>query len=651
MMSTLRSCSGLRQSGKRRKIQALVWVLLWLCVLRGTAGECPKVCECKWRDGKETVTCIGTDFTNIPRQLDPSTQVLDLQHSNLQVLPRDAFADSDLVNLQKLWLNHCKITHLERGAFNMLDNLVDLDMSKNLLRVVPTAALIDIPGLRELSLAHNDLSTIPADAFAPIPDLVTLDLSNNRIRSINPKAFRCLATLEVLKLSGNLLVYLMQDLLVPLKALHGLNLNNNPWTCDCRLRPMRQWMLDHKITSVTAPTCGKPKRVSGTSWKFLELDEFVCEPHVSAVTEYLEADEDDSVSLVCRVDADVEVSVSWLFREKPLGTQRKSSRYRLEKQMIANQSAVISNLTIMRAEPRDQGTYTCVAENKAGRSEAHLTLQVEREETEGSLVYVDKKYMTGSLLSGLGVLVTILLLVSCIVHRRQRVRRFRRQEEDREMRGVNATCAMQHQTQAATANATTIPAPVTQRPSATQQRKPSDYLIIPSGESDAPPLHPLQRDHAWLQPEAVNGGYTRSGYLENGRYDNSSLERYREDVLEDMRGHQRSPSTISYVELPSTELPRRHSTLTDKESLMNLEFETDILRRECSPTGSVVSVVSNGQLEDLLGLPYPAPRREARQSLHPQDINNIARKHRPYVYDDRRQRDRMPYDPSSLNAR
>uniref|UniRef100_A0A0P4WPQ2 Ig-like domain-containing protein n=1 Tax=Scylla olivacea TaxID=85551 RepID=A0A0P4WPQ2_SCYOL len=625
MMSTLRSCSGLRQSGKRRKIQALVWVLLWLCVLRGAAGECPKVCECKWRDGKETVTCIGAQFIDIPRQLDPSTQVLDLQHNNLQVLPRDAFVDTGLVNLQKLWLNHCEIKHLERGAFNMLDNLVDLDLSKNLLRVVPTAALIDIPGLRELSLAHNDLATIPADAFAPSPDLVTLDLSNNRIRSINPKAFRCLATLEVLKLSGNLLVYLMQDLLVPLKALHGLNLNNNPWTCDCRLRPMRQWMLDHKITSVTAPTCARPKRVSGTSWDFLELDEFVCEPHVSAVTEHLEANEDESVSLVCRVDADVEVSVSWLFRQQPLGTPRKSTRYRLEKQMIADQSAVMSNLTIMRAEPRDQGTYTCVAENKAGRSEANLTLQVEREETEGSLVYVDKKYMTGSLLSGLGVLVTILLLVSCIVHRRQRVRRFRRQEEDREMRGVNATCTIP-QTQPVTANATTIPAPVAQRPSATHQRKPSDYLIIPSGESDAPPLHPLQRDHAWLQPEAVNGGYTRSGYLENGRYDNSSLERYREDVLEDMRGHQRSPSTISYVELPSTELPRRHSALTDKESLMNLEFETDILRRECSPTGSVVSVVSNGQLEDLLGLPYPAPRREARQSLHPQDINNIARK-------------------------
>lgn len=598
-------------------------MLLWLCVLCGAAGECPKVCECKWKDGKETVTCIAAEFIDIPRQLDPSTQVLDLQHNNLQVLPRDAFVDTGLVNLQKLWLSHCKIKHLDRGAFNMLDNLVDLDLSHNLLRVVPTAALIDIPGLRELSLANNELAAIPADAFAPTADLVSLDLSSNRIRSINPNAFRCLATLEILKLSSNLLVYLMKDLLVPLKALHGLNLNDNPWTCDCRLRPMRQWMLDHKINSVTAPSCARPKRVSGVSWEFLELDEFVCEPHVSAVTDQIEADTDDKASLVCRVDSDVEVSVSWLFRQEPLQPLRKSTRYRILKHLGADQSYVMSNLTIKRVQPRDQGTYTCVAENKAGRSEANLTLQVAREETEVSLVYMDKKYMTGSLLSGLGVLVTILLLVSCIVHRRQRLRRFRRQEEDREMRSVNATCAV---AASATANATTTPAPVTPRPPATHQRKPSDYLVIPSGESDAPPLHPMQRDQAWLQPEAVNGGYTRSGYLENGRYDISSLERYREDVLEDMRGHQRSPSTISYVELPSTELPRRHSALTDKESLMNLEFETDILRRECSPTGSVVSVVSNGQLEDLLGLPYPAPRRDNIQSLHPPDINNIARK-------------------------
>ena len=601
----------------------MVWVLLWLCVLRGAAGECPKVCECKWKDGKETVTCIGAEFIDIPRQLDPSTQVLDLKHNNLQLLPRDAFVDTGLDHLQKLWLSHCKIKHLERGAFNMLNNLVELDLSYNLLRVVPTAALIDLPGLRELRLANNDLATIPADAFAPNPDLATLDLTGNRIRSINPKAFRCLSTLKILKLSSNLLVYLMQDLLVPLKSLQHLTLNNNPWTCDCRLRPMRQWMLDNKIASVTAPTCARPKRVSGTSWQRLELDEFVCAPHVSAVTEQVEADTDDTVSLICRVDSDVEVSVSWLFQLNPLEPSRKSSRYRIQKHLVADQSSVMSNLTIFKVKPRDEGTYTCIAENKAGRSEANLTLEVEREETEGSLVFMDRTYMTGSLLSGLGVLVTILLLVSCIVHRRQRVRRFRRQEEDREMRDANATCAIPA---AATANANTIPAPVAQRQPSTHQRKPSDYLVIPSGEADAPPLHPMQRDQVWLQPEAVNGGYARSSYMDNGRYDVSSLERYREDVLEDMRGHQRSPSTISYVELPSTELPRRHSNLTDKESLMNLEFETDILRRECSPTGSVVSVVSNGQFEDLLRLPYPTPRRDARQSLHPQDINNIARK-------------------------
>lgn len=624
-MSTLRSCSGPRQSGKRRKIQALVWVLLCACVLRGVAGECPKVCECKWKDGKETVTCIGADFVDIPRQLDPSTQVLDLQHNDLHMLPRDAFVDTGLVNLQKLWLSHCKLKHMERGSFNMLDNLIDLDLSHNLLRVVPTASLLDIPGLRELSLANNDLATIPADAFAPTPDLVHLDLSSNRIRSINPKAFRCLATLEILKLSSNLLVYLMQDLLVPLNALHGLNLNDNPWTCDCRLRPMRQWMLDHKITSLSPPTCARPKRLNGASWELLELDEFVCEPHIFPETPKVEADADDSASLVCRATSDVEVSITWLFKQQPLEPLRKSRRYRIIKHLVANQSAIMSNLTIRRVEPRDQGTYTCVAENKAGRSEANLTLDVARDEVEESFsTYMDKKYMTGSLLSGLGVLVTILLLVSCIVHRRQRLRRFRRQEEDREMRGVNA-CAIPP---AATTNATApAPAPVAPRPPATQQRKPSDYLVIPSGgEPDAPPLIPLQRDDAWLQPEAINGGYTRSAYLENGRYDNSSLERYREDIMDDMRGHQRSPSTISYVELPSTELPRRQSTLTDKESLMNLEFETDILRRECSPTGSLVSVVSNGHLEDLLGLPYPAPRRETAKAFHHPDVNNIARK-------------------------
>ncbi|XP_069158748.1 uncharacterized protein [Procambarus clarkii] len=642
MMSILQSYSGLRQSGRTLKIQALVWVCLGVWVASGAGGECPKVCECKWKDGKETVACIGAEFIDIPRNLDPSTQVLDLKHNNLQILPRDAFVDTGLVNLQKLWLNYCNLKHMDRGAFNMLANLVELDLSHNLLRSVPTAALIDISGLRELRLASNALTIIPADAFAPVPDLVHLDLSHNRIHSVDPKAFRCLSMLEILKFSSNMLVHLFHEFLIPLKALHGLNLNENPWNCNCSLRPLRQWMLNHKISSVVPPICARPKRLNTRSWQTMTLDEFVCMPQITAITLRVLASRGDNVSLVCRVEKDFEVSITWLHGDRFLKNTNEARRYRVLDMVASNNSMLISNLTIMGVAPRDQGTYKCIAENKAGRSESSLILKVTNDITEVKLVSIDKAYMTGGLLSGLGLLVMILLLVSCIIHRRQRVQRFRRQEEDREGRVVQGSTASSKQT----------------GPISKMQRKPSDYHVIPSGDSEAQPIHPVKTRESWMPREVVNGGYPRASYLENGRYDDSSLERYRDAVLDDLREQQVSPSSISYVDLappappppppPPTEISRRRSDLGEKESLKNLEFETDILRRECSPTGSTVSVVSNGQLTDILNLPYS--RRRDHQSFQAVDFNTIAKKHRPMFYDER-SRERVTYDPCSLNGR
>ena len=35
----------------------------------------PRSCECKWKRGKETVTCVNTGFNYIPRPIDAGTQV------------------------------------------------------------------------------------------------------------------------------------------------------------------------------------------------------------------------------------------------------------------------------------------------------------------------------------------------------------------------------------------------------------------------------------------------------------------------------------------------------------------------------------------------------------------------------------------------
>ncbi|CAL4089340.1 unnamed protein product, partial [Meganyctiphanes norvegica] len=279
-----------------------LWVNLWLWVwyVGIAASACPKVCECKWKDGKETVSCVSAGFIDIPRGLDPSTQVLDLRRNNLRILPKDSFLDVDLLNLQKIWLTHCNLKRLEAGSLRKLANLVELDLSDNLLKDVPSTALGDVPGLRELRLTHNQLMNITDAAFTPTPDLVRLDLTNNQITNIDSRAFRGLSRLEVLKLSSNKLKILRSDVLTPLVALHGLNLDNNPWQCDCRLRQLRSWMIERNVASSEPPICTMPLRISGSPWSVLTLDDFVCAPKITAIAHRVLVALDETVSLTCR---------------------------------------------------------------------------------------------------------------------------------------------------------------------------------------------------------------------------------------------------------------------------------------------------------------------------------------------------------------
>lgn len=62
---------------------------------------------------------------------------------------------------------------------------------------------LDIPYLRELRLSDNPLQKLEANAFEMIPQLVNLDLTNCNIKKIAVKAFANLQNLEKLYLGNN----------------------------------------------------------------------------------------------------------------------------------------------------------------------------------------------------------------------------------------------------------------------------------------------------------------------------------------------------------------------------------------------------------------------------------------------------------------
>ncbi|XP_059616469.1 uncharacterized protein LOC132261598 [Phlebotomus argentipes] len=384
-------------------------ILILILSIGGTRGDCPHLCECKWKSGKESVSCINANLTFIPAKLDAGTQVLDLTGNDIASIDRDAFSRVSLRNLQRLFVVRCRLKALDRYAFRDLSNLVELDLSNNALATVPSHVFSSISELRELKLNGNPIQRIATDAFGQLPQLVRLELSDCRITAIDARAFASLeTTLEWLHLDGNRLMDVRASTLTMLYNLHGLELARNAWNCSCALRPLREWMLRQKIPSAVVPLCRHPPRLMGRPWDRLELDDFACTPHILATRANADATEGRNVTMSCNVGGIPEPSVKWILRNRVLGNATAG---------LARRSYIVqarrngSSLTIVSTESQDAGTYVCMAENKAGRAEASVTLTVTRRPPENS---ISGRILLASVVVAILFVVFSLLVAVCL---------------------------------------------------------------------------------------------------------------------------------------------------------------------------------------------------------------------------------------------
>ena len=113
--------------------------------------------------------------------------------------------------------------------------------------------------------------------------------------------FAELAGLERLRLDGSRLTQLdMRGLSLDLR---GVDLHANPWQCDCRLRPLRRWLLLYKVPPSVTPRCDSPPRLAGRALSDAVERQLACQPNVMPSSMFLEVAEDQNVSLSCRARA------------------------------------------------------------------------------------------------------------------------------------------------------------------------------------------------------------------------------------------------------------------------------------------------------------------------------------------------------------
>ena len=401
-----------RQHRQRTRLEwmiVVVAVAVMFCVTNCSAS-CPEPCVCKWKGGKQTVECVNKGLIGLPDGMDPETQVLDVSGSTLQLLHRTLFQRFGLVNLQRVYLSRCRLGHLDDLTFQGLTNLVELDLNDNMLTSVPVPALSELPALMRLSMARNPIRRISSGSFRTLRYLTTLELSQCQIETVEAGAFEGLKALEWLKLDGNSLASLGGATLLP-RSLHGVTLHDNPWRCDCHLAQLRAWLVQFNIPLSMEPKCSLPDRLAGRLVKALDPMDYACAPQISVTSPLsttLHVVYGDTIALGCQVTGDPEPRIAWFHNGHKINNvvyapipqtasaasnssdNSSSSSSTSVEHIIADSdgsfyyavASVVgsghqqSELNIVNVTDRENGSYVCSAENRAGAARAEFTLSV-----------------------------------------------------------------------------------------------------------------------------------------------------------------------------------------------------------------------------------------------------------------------------------
>ncbi|KAK9708068.1 Leucine rich repeat [Popillia japonica] len=404
--------------------------LLIVFLLEEVASGCPTDCICKWKNGKQTVECINKDMLVIPDGMDMGTQVLEFSGNNLHSIHKEKFLKMDLINLQRIYLSRCRIAIIDGMAFKGLANLVELDLSGNMLETVPTEIFIDTQSLMRLTLSYNPIKSVKRLAFNHLSFLNTLELDSCEIRRIEEGAFIGLHSLEWLHLKNNKMTSVNGSQVFP-STLRGVELQGNLWECDCHMLEMHTWLRGFSIPLTSEPKCKRPPKLAGRPIKSIPTLDLACLPDVSPTTFYLEIGEGKNVSLLCHVHAVPEAHVSWWFQGQLLQNDSLVAPgmrliYFIEEGSVNKRS----ELFIYNTNTEDNGTFICTAENSAGIVYSNFTIRVIlREEPQFEITTLHFEFILITVsAAAVSLLVLIIVLILSLVRCYKNSRRRRKRE-------------------------------------------------------------------------------------------------------------------------------------------------------------------------------------------------------------------------------
>lgn len=180
---------------------------------------------------------------------------LDLSNNSLESVAKGLF---DALNeLEYLNLANNPITNVPSGTFRGLTNLQWINLSNNRLKQLTFGLFHFSPLVTTLLLDSTEIDVIHNTELLGLPNLETLAITNNKkLKEIEAYVFLDNPKLTRLDLSGNAMSFLPLSL-ANLTHLNSLNLEDNPWACDCRMYWFASWAESRRKTvNMSVLSCG-----------------------------------------------------------------------------------------------------------------------------------------------------------------------------------------------------------------------------------------------------------------------------------------------------------------------------------------------------------------------------------------------------------
>ncbi|XP_032893166.1 asporin [Amblyraja radiata] len=159
----------------------------------------------------------------IPNNLPTSILELRIDGNEIKKIQKGDFQGMKFLHVLEISGNPFDTTDIEPDAFNGVQRLMYIRMSEGKLSSVPK----NLPSnLYELYLDHNRISSIEREDFRQYKDLCRLDLSYNKIKEVENGSLAYLPNLRLIHLENNIIKKVPASV-KELKYLQALYLHNN----------------------------------------------------------------------------------------------------------------------------------------------------------------------------------------------------------------------------------------------------------------------------------------------------------------------------------------------------------------------------------------------------------------------------------------